>query len=196
MARFCTTCGSALGDEVRFCAQCGTAVAPPPGAPAPIAPATVQAAGPRPVPPPAKSGGSGLKIAFVLLACFLLVMLLGVGSCFYVAYRAHRAARELSQTYHFDMRQGAGSSRAVPASDVCTLVTKEEVGEALGTTVSEARGGTSRCQYTFSAANPTSTLFEVWPCIFYNLRFFSSLSFFCSHILIGFTTSCGIRRVV
>lgn len=64
-----------------------------------------------------------------------------------------RAARELSQTYHSDMTQGAGSGRAVPARDVCTLVTKEEVGEALGTTVSEARGGMSRCQYTLSAGN-------------------------------------------
>jgi hypothetical protein len=33
------------------------------------------------------------------------------------------------------------------------LVTKEEVGEALGTTVSEAKGGTSKCEYTFSAGS-------------------------------------------
>jgi hypothetical protein len=33
------------------------------------------------------------------------------------------------------------------------LVTKEEVGEALGASVSEARGGMSRCQYTFSTGN-------------------------------------------
>jgi hypothetical protein len=36
---------------------------------------------------------------------------------------------------------------------VCSLVTKEEVGEALGTTMSEATGGTSSCQYTSSAGN-------------------------------------------
>ena len=32
MARFCTKCGSAVGDDVRFCLQCGTPVAPPPAA--------------------------------------------------------------------------------------------------------------------------------------------------------------------
>jgi hypothetical protein len=36
---------------------------------------------------------------------------------------------------------------------VCSLVTKEEVGDALGTTISEASGGTSSCQYTAAAGN-------------------------------------------
>jgi hypothetical protein len=55
--------------------------------------------------------------------------------------------------HHYEMARSATLGREVTALDVCSLVTKEEVGEALGTTVSEARGGTSNCQYTLSAGN-------------------------------------------
>ena len=143
MAGFCTKCGSPVGDDVRFCLQCGTPVAPPPAAaqgPAPAAPAGVQAAGAAPGAAPAKSGSSALKIIVGLLAFFALVTLLAIGSCVYGVYQVRKRARQLSQTYHFDMTQSATSGRAATARDVCSLVTKEEVGEALGTTISEASG--------------------------------------------------------
>jgi hypothetical protein len=94
-----------------------------------------------------------VKIIVGLLAFFALVTLLGIGSCVYVGYRVRKRARELSQTYRFDTTQSATSGRAATARDVCSLVTKEEVGDALGTTMSEAPGGTSNCQYTSSAGN-------------------------------------------
>ena len=156
MAGFCTKCGSALGDDVRFCLQCGTPVGSPPAAaqgPAPPAPAGAQAAGPTPGTAPAKSGSTALKIIVGLLAFFALVTLLGIGSCVYVGYRVRKRARELSQTYRYDTTQSATARRAAAARDVCSLVTKEEVGEALGTTISEASGGTSSCQYTAAAGN-------------------------------------------
>ncbi|MGD0012649.1 MAG: hypothetical protein ABSE93_29415 [Terriglobia bacterium] len=94
-----------------------------------------------------------MKIIVGLLAFLLLVTLLGIGSCVYGVYQVRKKARELSQTYHLDMTQSATSGRAASARDVCSLVTKEEVGEALGTTMSEASGGTSSCQYKSSAGN-------------------------------------------
>jgi hypothetical protein len=51
------------------------------------------------------------------------------------------------------MAQSGTSGRAVAGRDVCSLVTKEEVGEAFGTTFTEAASGTSGCQYTSSAGN-------------------------------------------
>jgi len=156
MAGFCTKCGSPVGDDIRFCLQCGTPVAPPPTAaqgPAPGAPAGVQAAGAAPGAAPAKSGSSALKIILWLLAFFALVTLLAIGSCVYGVYQVRKRARQLSQTYHFDMTQSATSGRAAAGGDVCSLVTKEEVGEALGTTMSEASAGTSSCEYTSSAGN-------------------------------------------
>jgi len=156
MAGFCTKCGTAIGDDVRFCLQCGTPVAAPPIAvpgPAAAVPAGVQAAGPAPAAAPAKSGSTALKIIVGILAFFALVTFLGIGSCVYIGYRVRKRAREFSQTYHYDMSQSVTSGRAAAARDVCSLVTKEEVGEALGTNVSEASGGTSHCQYTLSAGN-------------------------------------------
>jgi hypothetical protein len=94
-----------------------------------------------------------VKIIVVLLAFFALVTILGIGSCLYLGYRVKKRARELSQAYRYDMTQGATSGRAATARDVCSLVTKEEVGEALGTTVSEASVGPSNCRYTSSAGN-------------------------------------------
>jgi hypothetical protein len=94
-----------------------------------------------------------VKIVLWLLAFFALVTLLGIGSCVYGVYRVKKRARELSQAYHLDITQSATLGRAATARDVCSLVTKEEVGEALGTTMSEAPGGTSSCQYTSSAGN-------------------------------------------
>ena len=148
MARFCTKCGTALGDDVRFCLQCGTPVASPPAA----APAGLQAAA-APGAAPAKSGSAAVKIIVGLLAFFALVTLLGVGSCVYLSYRVRKRARELSRQYQFETTQSATSGRAVAGRDVCSLVTKEEVGEALGTSVSEASGGTSHCQYTLSTGS-------------------------------------------
>ncbi len=149
MARFCTNCGTALGDDVRFCLQCGTPVGSPPAA----APAASQAAAVGPVAAPAKSGNTALKIIVALLAFFALVTLLGVGSCVYLSYRVRKRAREFSQTYRYDMTQGATSGRAAAVREVCTLATKEEVGEAFGTTVSEASGGTTHCRYTLSGGS-------------------------------------------
>ena len=151
MAGFCTKCGSPIGDDVRFCLQCGT----------PAAPAGIGAAGAAPGAAPAKSGSAAVKIIVGLLAFFALVTLLGIGSCVYVGYRVRKRARELSQTYHLDTTQSATSRRAATARDVCSLVTKEEVGEALGTTVSESSGGTSSCQYTLSAGNNQALAVQV-----------------------------------
>jgi hypothetical protein len=116
-------------------------------------PAGVKAAGAAPGAAPAKSGSSALKIIVGLLAFFALVTLLAIGSCVYGIYQVRKRARQLSQTYRFDMTQSATSGRAAAARDVCSLVTKEEVGEALGTTMSEAPAGTSSCEYTSSAGN-------------------------------------------
>ena len=94
-----------------------------------------------------------MKIIVGVLAFLFLVTLLGIGSCVYFAYRVRKKTRELSQTYQLNMTQSASSGQAATRRNVCSLVTKEEVGEAFGTTISEASGGTSNCQYTLSAGN-------------------------------------------
>jgi hypothetical protein len=136
------------------------AAPPPPAAqgPAPGPPAGVQAAGAAPGPAPAKSGNTALKIIVGLLAFFALVTILGIGSCFYIGYRVRRGAKALSEAFP----QSATSGRAVTPRDVCSLITKEEVGETLGTTVSEASVGTSSCRYTAASGIQALDISVTW----------------------------------
>lgn len=53
MAKFCSSCGAALGEGARFCTSCGQAVAGSAPSAAPVA-AAPQA---QPPPPAARSGG-------------------------------------------------------------------------------------------------------------------------------------------
>jgi hypothetical protein len=113
-----------------------------------------------------------VKIIVALLAFFALVTLLGIGSCVYIGYRVRKRAMELSQTYHLDMTQRASSGRAATARNVCSLVTKEEVGEALGTAITEATGGASRCRYASSAGiNQALDVSVTWQGAAFALKF-------------------------
>lgn len=102
-----------------------------------------------------------MKVIIAVLAFMALVTLLGIGSCVYLSYRVRKRAREFSKTYRFEMAQGETSGRAGAARDVCSLVTKEEVGQALGTDISAASGGTTSCQYTFSGGNNQALAIQV-----------------------------------
>ena len=160
MAGFCTKCGSALGEGTRFCLQCGTPVAArPTAAQAPAPPAGVQAVGPAPVAAPAKSGSTALKIIVGLLAFIVLITLLGIGGCVYVGYRIRKRARELSQTY---TTPSTTWGQAANQRNVCSLITKEEVGEAFGTTITDAAGGTSYCQYSSAGNRQTLAVQLTW----------------------------------
>jgi len=164
MAGFCTKCGKPIGDDIRFCLQCGAPVAPPPPAaprPAPMAPAGAPAAASAPGASPAKSGNTGVKIIIAVLALLALVTLLGVGSCVYLSYRVRKRARELSRTYRYEMAEGVTSGRVAAAREVCSLATKEEVGQALGTDITAASGGTTNCQYAFSGGNNQALAVQV-----------------------------------
>ena len=88
---FCANCGSPLTAEVKFCSNCGKVVSAPPIAPAPAAATS-----------PAKSPGGGstlAKLLWTILVLILLFLLLVVGSCVYIAYRAKKRAEEIAQAY-------------------------------------------------------------------------------------------------
>jgi hypothetical protein len=104
MAKFCMSCGTPLDDAARFCTKCGATLgeaSPPPSqasltpvagtAPSPTAPAIA-----APATPPS-SGSPVLKIILIVLGVFVLLGMVGVGSCFYVAYRAKRSLQRQVQ---------------------------------------------------------------------------------------------------
>jgi hypothetical protein len=103
MARFCTQCGSPVGDEMSFCMNCGAKTAAPPSAPAASQPV---AAGPVPMAPagpaapatvPAKKTSPVVKIILAVVAFFIFLTVAGIGACVYIGYRARRAVNEIKQ---------------------------------------------------------------------------------------------------
>ncbi len=104
MPRFCTSCGSPLGESQGFCTNCGAA------APAtPSTQASPPVPGPIPAPPapgaaavaaaPAKKGSSALKIVLIVVGVVGFFMVLAIGSCFYIAYRMKKG---VEQTFKVD----------------------------------------------------------------------------------------------
>jgi len=101
MARFCTNCGSPVGEDLSFCSQCGKPMGPA-GVPAPVAavptPAAIPATQPAPAAPaPAKGSSPIVKIILIVVLILVFIAVAGIGACVYGVYRAKRAVREAIQ---------------------------------------------------------------------------------------------------
>jgi hypothetical protein len=134
MPAFCTKCGAALGNAA-FCTACGTPVA---SAPAPA----VQA--PAPVAP--QGGSNVVKIVLIIGGILAALILVSMGSCFYIAYRAKNKIQEFAQA--------PGSTRVYTGKqDACSLIQASEVSEALGepAEVITDSSGSSVCRFKYGA---------------------------------------------
>ena len=87
---FCNSCGANVVPGTRFCNNCGAAVLAstlPPAASAPAAGPTPPAVAPAPT-----SGGGALKAILIVVGVLVLVVILGITSVAFFAWRvAHRA---------------------------------------------------------------------------------------------------------
>jgi len=111
---FCSNCGSPMGAGARFCEKCGAAVpgqpvAPPPVAappiaasPVPVSPAPAAAA-PAPAPVPSQGSNTALKVILGIVGVFALLVVLVMGSCFYIGYRVKQPG-----PLRISLRQGGG----------------------------------------------------------------------------------------
>jgi hypothetical protein len=159
MPRFCTQCGTpAANDAVKFCAKCGASLpqvtqapAPPPAS-SPAAAPTPPAATPAPPSPAvaataAKASSAWIKVLVGVLGFFVVVGALGVATCAYIGYKAKQKFDQAKAEY------GVGNTGpAAQERDVCSLITKEEVSQFTGVTVTNATGTGNKCDYT-SATN-------------------------------------------
>jgi hypothetical protein len=132
---FCANCGGRLDPGAKFCAQCGQTAG---NTAAPSAQAAVAAA-PAPAVAPA-AGGGAIKIILIVAGVIGFCMLLGLGSCFYVAYRVKQRAHEFAGYYA--PYQGK--------KDACALVTKAEVSQAFKMPVASVTGSDSHCEFKFA----------------------------------------------
>lgn len=132
MAKFCTNCGSPIGEGLRFCSSCGAPVAeaPPPAAgpaqpsaappapsPTPIAaPAPPAAVAPAPAAPapaaPAKQGSSALKIVLIVMLILFLVVAAGISAGLYMWYRIKNRMQGEMQQIHATVQTGGTTGTA------------------------------------------------------------------------------------
>jgi hypothetical protein len=89
-----------------------------------------------------------VKIVLVAVGVVAFLMIAVMGTCGYFAYRVKQKVEQAKTEY------GVGEN-GTPAHerDVCSLLSKDEVSEATGVSITEATGSTSDCVYA-SASNP------------------------------------------
>ena len=161
MATFCVKCGAPLGSGP-FCVKCGANMSnvgtpPPPRSPSPVAQTPQPAAAPTSTgPAPAKQGMSALaKLGIAAVVVVFVGGALAVGGLYYAAHR-------ISQKLHEEAGSilGSSSGSASPGSssggtasgnvggiDACRLLSKEDVGRAVGVEIARTQPGDNSCSY-------------------------------------------------
>jgi hypothetical protein len=146
MAGFCNACGAPMGDGVRFCPACGK---PSSAEVVPAATAGPMFTGSNPPPP---SGGA-MKIVLIIVGIIGLILILMIGSCFYIGYRVKKAAG------NFESHSKPYTGKREP----CSFVSAPEAADALGVPVQDATPrGTMGCEYVLSAEGSGMQVSYAW----------------------------------
>lgn len=165
MNRFCGKCGTALGENAGFCGSCGASMQPGPiplqhatAQPAfqPVTPAAV-----APAVPAAKASSPWLKVIVAVLIVIFVCGAAAVGGVIYVAHKVSQKAHEYSREV---LGEASGTSQASAADkpmkpvavadnslaiarDPCRLLSKEDVGRAIGVPIVETSPADGGCSY-------------------------------------------------
>ena len=159
MATFCVKCGAPLGSGP-FCVKCGAdmrnvAAPPQPRSPSPVAQTPQPAAAPTSTgPAPAKQGMSALaKLGIAAVVIIFVGGAVGIVGAYYVAHRVSEKFHEVSDgilgSSSDSSRSDSGGSASKTGSigDVCRLLSKEDVGRAVGVVIARAQPGDNSCSY-------------------------------------------------
>ncbi|HEV2234746.1 MAG TPA: zinc-ribbon domain-containing protein [Terriglobia bacterium] len=128
MATFCNKCGSPIEENQKFCNKCGAptiaegapgfqaraphsaaVVAPPTQRATPASPAPTQAAA-VPAAAPAKKGNTALKIILAVLGVFIVIGVMAIGSCFYIAHKINQNVASIAE----HVRPTTGNTSTTP----------------------------------------------------------------------------------
>jgi outer membrane protein OmpA-like peptidoglycan-associated protein len=128
MADFCTNCGSRLEQNTKFCTACGGATSMVDST-ASVVPQQNSA-----VSEPRKGGHKLFKVVLLLLA---LIILLVMGSCAYIGYRAKKKLDELklgfeSPVSHQPPESSAGGGTDKPPAETGSGAGPEGLGKMMG----------------------------------------------------------------
>jgi len=155
MANFCGTCGAPLQETSAFCGACGARVAQ---ANVPLAPSPVSALPPVSPLPTVKTGSSPV-VKIILVVVLLLVVLgtLSVAGIFYALHLASRKAHEFSRQVRDSALSSVPSDRGTASAldgsvgtlgpGACRLLSKEDVGRAIGVAIVATKTTVGGCEY-------------------------------------------------
>jgi len=146
MTKFCTKCGSPIEENLKFCNKCGaqslvegTPAVPASAPPSAAVPAThIQSATPAspgaahaaaaPAPIPAKKSNTALNIILAVLAFFIVIGVLAIGSCFYIVHKVRQNVTSIAErtrpadgtmsTPDMHLSDGGAGSQAASAATV------------------------------------------------------------------------------
>jgi hypothetical protein len=172
MNRFCGKCGTALGENAGFCGSCGANMQPgsvplqhPTIQPAfqPVTPAAV-----APAVPATKASSPWLKVIVAVLIVIFVIGAAAVGGVIYVAHKVSQKAHEYSRKVLGETSGTTQESAAdkpmkpVPvadnnlaiAGDPCRLLSKEDVGRAIGVPIVETSPADGGCSYLAKGTAP------------------------------------------
>lgn len=167
MANFCNKCG-APSDGGAFCGRCGAAMAkspvatqpqPPAQAHAPVQPQPVIQPQPPAQPPlaaPAVAAKKASPLVKIAIAAVVIIVVGGaaaVGGVYYVVYRVKQKVQEVktevlgNSPSPTSTTSSAADGSSSTGSDGCRLLSKEEVGHALGLEIVATEPTDGGCSY-------------------------------------------------
>ena len=88
------------------------------------------------------------KVIIGVVAFFVVMGVLALGTCVFLVHKAKQKVEQAKAEYGLEENGPAATAR-----DVCSLISKEEVSEITGATVTDAEGTSSKCTYS-SDTNP------------------------------------------
>jgi hypothetical protein len=167
MANFCTRCGSPLTGP--FCVKCGAHMrqSTTPATQPPVQ-QNVETAAPEVVPAPVATPASATlpspvtdkkmsplaKLGIAAVVIFFVGGALAAGGIYYVAHRVSQKIHQVSDgilgsnsdsTSSSD--SGGSASKSGTTGDVCRLLSKEDVGRAVGIEIARTQPGDDSCSY-------------------------------------------------
>jgi hypothetical protein len=149
MAGFCKNCGSPLADDQRFCTKCGVAVG--------AAAARAAAPGLSPVSPmaTAQQKSNNRTLIKVLLVGGAVIVLFGIAGIAGLAYLGYHFKGKMHEMGLDDPRNMQYHGPVLGGADPCTLLSKEEVSEAVKMPVVRAErtpGMEVGCEYSVTGS--------------------------------------------
>lgn len=157
MANFCNKCGTP-SDGGPFCGRCGAAMSKSPVAqPQPVAqvqsPIQFQPAPQAPTPAPSvtvKPGSSLIKIVIAVVIVIFVFGAIAIGGVYYVVYRVKEKVQEVKTEVMGSSASPTSNSsenNTNSNSEVCRLLSKEDVGQAIGVEIVATEAVDGGCTY-------------------------------------------------